>query len=355
MIAHLLRQRLRHQHVDGPGLARPEDVVRFLGAVQSQDFGGAKWSLGQRLKSGTDAGVERAFNEGRFLRTHVLRPTWHFVMPEDIRWMLELTAPHIRRLMGYQDRKHGIDATVLRHSRGLIAKALAGGHHLTRLELVAVLAAGGVKAEGVRLAHIMMNAELDGLVCSGPLKGKQQSYALLEERVAPAPRLTRDEALAELTRRFFHGHAPATLKHFVWWSNLSVKDARRGLVMVRGELTGAVADGKTEWFGVARAPAPPRTPRVFLIPEYDEALVGSKDMGVTDLPRGRGKARWTDFYLRPVVVDGARAGTWRRTAGEASVLLETNLFTRLDPAQRAALSKTARDYGAFIGAPVVLR
>lgn len=347
----LWRQRLRNQHVAGPPLANPGDVVRLLGAVQSQDYSGAKWSVGQRVRNGTDAGLDAAFNSGRILRTHILRPTWHFVTPADIRWMLRLTAPHVLALNAYQYRELELDVAVFERSHALFAKALSGGIQLTRAELGGVLKQGGIVAATRRLAYIMMHAELSGLVCSGAPRGKQHTYALLEERVPPAPAMSRDEALAELTRRFFAGHAPATLQHYVWWSGLSVASAKAGVAMLGADLPGTVLDGNT-WYGVRTPPPKPLPGAVHLLPEYDEALVGSAALAVPDLPRARRRGAWRDDWSRPVLVGGRRAGTWRRTVTARAVVLETNLFASLDRAQLKALDAAAQRYGRFLGLPV---
>ncbi|MGH7629908.1 MAG: winged helix DNA-binding domain-containing protein [Gemmatimonadales bacterium] len=327
--------------------------MRRLGAAQSQDYLGAKWSIGQRVRNGTDAGLDEAFAAGRILRTHILRPTWHFVTPADIRWMLRLTAPHVLALNGYQHRELELDEAVFERSHALFARALSGGIQLTRAELSGVLRQGGIVAAARRLAYIMMHAELSGLVCSGALKGKQHTYALLEERVPPSPAMSRDAALAELTRRFFAGHAPATLQHYVWWSGLSVASAKAGVAMLGADLPGTLLDGNT-WYGVGTRPPTPQPAAARLLPEYDEALVGSADLAVPDLPRARRRGAWRDDWSRPVLVGGRRAGTWRRTVTPRAVVLETNLFASLDRPQSKALDAAAERYGSFLGLPVRL-
>ena len=346
----LVNHRLRNQHLTGPGLDQPEDVVSWLGAVQSQDYLGAKWSVGQRVAKGIDAKVEEAFNRGRILRTHVLRPTWHFVAPADIRWMLELTAPHVHRLNAYTNRKERVDGAIIARAEKLIRRALKDSQYRTREELQGILAENGIHAEKVRLAAIMMHLELDGLIVSGPLRGRQHTYALLDERAPAAAPVARDEALARLALRFFTSHGPATVRHFAWWSNLSLRDCAAGLAAVRDGLASDIIDG-TEWFGFAD-PAPRAPVRgALLLPEYDEALVGVKELGLLDRPRTR-KA-WTDRFLRPLLIDGQPVGTWRRLMGR-KVLIETNLFARLDAGQAAKLELAARRYGAFLGQSVML-
>src|SRR5262245_24524323 len=171
-----------------------------------------------------DDSIDELFNEGKILRTHVMRPTWHFVMPEDIRWMLKLTAPRINAVSAYYFRKMELDQAVLARSNAAISKALRG-KHLTREELGQVLGRAKIDAKGLRLIYLMIRAELDAVICSGPLRGKQFTYALLDERVPKCRTLKRDEALAELTIRYFTSHGPALLRDFVWWSGLTITDA----------------------------------------------------------------------------------------------------------------------------------
>ena len=308
-----------------------------------------------RARRSTDAAVDRAFAAGAILRTHVLRPTWHFVTPDDIRWMLQLTAPHVHALNAYQYRRLELDRALFRRVRTLFTRALLDGTQLTRAELAAILRRGGIVAGGHRLAYIVMHEELDGLICSGALRGKQHTYALLGERAPKARTLARDEALAELALRFFTSHGPATLRHFVWWSGLRVADAKAGLAMIRRNLTSTMTDGKTEWFGVPRRGANQAGAAAFLIPEYDEALVGSRDFGAIDLAPAAGRDRWKDTYYRPVIITGMRAGTWKRTIAKGRVLLETNLFAALTPAQSRALRVAAERYGTFLGLPVSVK
>ena len=219
--------RLHCQRLAAGRLTRPADVVGWLGAVQAQEYPFAKWGLALRMRRATDASVERAFTAGAILRTHVLRPTWHFVTPADIRWLLALTAPRVRAAVAYYDRQLGITPAVTTRANRAVARALSGGAELTRAELKAVLAGAGVAVEGTqRLAHVIMHAELDAVICSGARRGKQFTYALLDER-ALTPRMpSRDESLAELARRYFSRHGPAQLRDFAWWSGLASADAR---------------------------------------------------------------------------------------------------------------------------------
>ncbi len=347
----ILSQRLANQHMNSSKLERPEDVVRLLCAVQSQDPPGAKWSVGQRVAKATDASVEKAFSEGRFLRTHVLRPTWHYVLPSDIRWLLALTAPHVMALNAYMGRKEGLDDKIFARCHTLFARALRDGNHLTRTELGGVLARGGIVAAGFRLAYIMMQAELTGLVCSGAMKGKQQTYALLDERAPASPTMSRDEMLAELARRFFTGHAPATLKHFSWWSGLTMTDCKRGLAAARADLPDAISAHDVEWIGLRTRAERKRAVTAYLIPEYDESLTGGRDFG--DIDTAKGEGTWTPF-VKPLVIGSQRAGMWRRTMSSSGAIIEVSLFAKLTAPQRRALETAVARYGVFLGVPAEL-
>src|SRR5216684_6032669 len=245
-IAH---QRLHNQLISQPTNDAPGDVVQWLGAVQAQDYAAAKWAVGLRSAGVTSDAIERAFADGAILRTHLMRPTWHFVSPADIRWILALTAPRVNAVNAYYYRKLALDDAVFMHSNAMLAKALQGGKQLTRPELTSVLQQVGIATDDLqRFTYIMMRAELDGIVCSGARRGKQFTYALLDERAPQARTLDRDEALAELTRRYFTSHGPATLQDFVWWSGLAAIDAKAGIEMVKLQLVHEVVDGQAYWF-----------------------------------------------------------------------------------------------------------
>jgi len=226
--------RLRRQHLTGTPLPTPEAVVRWLGAVQAQEFGVAKWSIAQRSRGlVTSAALDLALAEGRILRTHALRSTWHFVLPADLRWLLMLIGPRIRARMASYYSRNGLTDAVFARSQAVLREALAGGQQLLRKEVAAALVRGRVATDGLKLRFLLLQAELDLVLCSGALRGKHQTFALVDDRVPPAPPLPEDEALAELTRRYFSSHGPATLKDFIWWSSLTAARARRGLELLK--------------------------------------------------------------------------------------------------------------------------
>jgi len=187
------------------------------------------WTLAQRMRNTTNSLIEEAYNEGKILRTHLMRPTWHFVAPDDIRWLLQLTASRVNAACGSNYRKLELDEALFKRCNKALTRALQGGQHLTRTALRTVINQAGVVADdSIRLVHILLRAELDGLICSGPRLGNQFTYTLLDERVPETKTLNREEALAKLTRRYFTSHGPATLQDFIWWSGLTAADAKNG-------------------------------------------------------------------------------------------------------------------------------
>jgi len=322
--------------------------VRWFGAVQAQDFHGAKWALALRMREASHAIVEEAFNRGEIVRTHILRPTWHFVAPDDIRWLLQLTAPRVNVRCSSAFRKFELDAALFKRSHRVITNALKGGKHRTRSELKDALNRSGIAADdGIRMGHILIRAELDGVVCSGPRSGKQFTYALLEERVPAATESrTRDELLAELTRRYFTSHGPATLSDYVWWSGLTAKDARDGIALVGRDLEKTCINDLVYWSaGLPRA-ANRSVHEAHLLPFYDEYNVAYKDRRPV-IDATSGLTAWD--VLGPVVVcNGKLVGLWKGAIDKGSVAIAVSSGRTLDKHERSAVTKAAERYAAFL-------
>ncbi len=345
----LYQQCLSHQTFDNPG-----DVVTWLGAVQAQEYQPSKWSLGLRIQNPSDALIEQAFTDGKILRTHVMRPTWHFVTPADIRWILELTAPRVHALNAYYYRQLELDDALFLRSNAIILKALQDRQYLTRAELGSALAEAGIVAQGVRLSYIMIRAELDAIVCSGTRRGKQFTYALLAERAPQSLILQRDEALAELTRRYYIGHGPATLRDFVWWSGLTVTDAKRGIEMTTSQLTHMEINEQTYWFSASTPLAAEPTRTAFLLPTFDEFLVGYASFDQTRLG-GHDPSKKMDYYSYSTLVVGDRvAGAWKRIVKRGEVVIEIASFSEMDSIEWEAITAAAQRYGNFLKLPVHL-
>ncbi len=350
----IAQRRLHNQLITQQPLKEPGDIVQWMGAVQAQDYAAAKWALGLRLPGATDNAIEQAFAAGDILRTHVMRPTWHFVSPADIRWLLALTAPHVKAMSAYYYRQQALDDATLMRSNDVLAKALQGGKQLTRPELVSVLQQAGIASDNLlRFTYIIMHAELDGIICSGARRGKQFTYALLDERAPQANILERDEALAELARRYFTSHGPATLQDFAWWSGLPVADARMGLAMVGPQLTHEIVDDQTYWFSPSTLSTPPANElaqSAYLLPNFDEYTVGYTDRSaVFDMSLAHKlDARSNSLLSYIMVLNGQVVGTWKRTIQKNAVIITPNLFTPLNKDETRAFAAAANRYGAFL-------
>jgi hypothetical protein len=341
-------ERLENQRLSGPSFASPQAAVGALGAVQAQDYYGACWALAQRTRGATEASVAKAFDRGAFLRTHVLRPTWHFVRPSDIRFLLEASRPSVVRRMAPYERKQGLTARFFTKSHDVLARALEGGRHRTREELGVALAERGIQATGERLGLLMMRAELELVVTSGPRRGKQFTYALFEERAPGARSLSRDEALAELARRYFTTHGPALLADFAWWAGVTQAEALPAVLGTKALSERALA-GKKYWSPRARTPSAAARSSVLLLPNYDEFVISYKDyrpvfdpaLASKLVPRER-------LAAHLLVVGGQVIGGWRRMLETRRVRVEVNALRRLSSAEKSGVKRAVEAYGRFL-------
>ena len=353
----LIRRRLANQRLSRSSFRTPAEVVAWLGAMQSQDYPGAKWAIGLRAPV-TDEEVDRACDEGTIIRTHILRQTWHFIARDDIRWMLALSGPRVNAISAHYYRKMEIDERTATRSRKVFERVLRDDTHLTRPELGAALRRAGIVASGTRLAFLTLRAELDAVICSGRRRGHQPTYALLDERVpprigpfGPAP-IDRDAALAELTRRYFTSHGPATLKDYVWWSGLTVRDARAGIELAGPSLGREDVDGFTYWSADRRVPKTGAAPVAHLLPNYDEYLIAHKDRHlVVSRGSGDGVTRIKDPFVHHVVIDGRLAGSWTRTVKDGSVDVRCAMYGRPGAETARAIDAAVARLGRFMARP----
>jgi Winged helix DNA-binding domain len=346
----IVRRRMHGHRLWGTQWTTPEEVMAHFGAMQAQEYPYAKWSIGQRCKGVSDTDVEAAFNRGAFLRTHLLRPTWHFVTAKDIRWLLALTGPRVERANKGPNERNGLDARTLAKSDKVIAKALAGGNHLTRAQVAEHLNKARLDAKAQRLGYMLMHAELQAIICSGARKGKQQTYALLDERVPETKSLDRDAALAELTRRYFTSRGPATVKDIATWASLTLADCRAGLEMVGDELETFTAGGREYWFadhGRSRT-----IERIDLVQVYDEYVMSYSES--RDAMKGtRGSIPIaTTFGMHAVLSAGRLIGHWRRDFKGDGAVIQVGFYRKLRNPEKSALGAAVDRFGRFLQAPV---
>jgi hypothetical protein len=354
--------RLVAQRIAGPGARTPREVVKWLGALQAQDYAGTKWALGLRLgrAAATETAIERALAEGDILRTHLMRWTWQLVLPEDVRWMLDLVRDRLVARAMRRHRQLELDDATFRKSNGVLERALRDGDHLTRDELALRLQKSGISPAGERLSHLLGRAELDAVVCTGARRGKQFTYTHLDHR-APARRAPwqRDDAIAELARRYYQSRGPATLADFVWWSGLTAPEARAGTSAVRSSLIAEAIDGQTYfWVEEASKKAKKISPlraggssRCYLLPSFDEYLVAYRGRDAVLDPRQARRLNAGGGILPPAILfDGRVIGTWRREITKAGIAVELDLFEASGRSALPSIERAAQRFGRFLGA-----
>jgi hypothetical protein len=348
-------RRLRNQRIMRTGLRTAADVVDWLGAVQAQEYEPATWALALRMDGRpVRRDLEDAFEAGAILRTHAMRPTWHFLTQDSIRWMLELTGPRVQQRMAPYNRQLELDSATMTRATKIFERALRDRQFLTRNELGERLRRAGLDASGMRLAHLAMHAEQEGVICSGPRRGRQFTYGLIAERAPGARRLTRDESLAELARRYLRSHGPATVRDFVWWSGLTTADARRGFEACQA--ASEALDGLTYWNVEARASGSLRDATAHLLPIYDEYLVAYRDRAAVPHrdPAVTSASGQRVIFQHAAVIDGHVAGTWRTFRGAMDITVTVTPLRRLKRDERLALSSAATRYQRYLEVAVVL-
>lgn len=343
----IITSRLINQQIAATTFTKPEEIVSWLVAMQAQEYAMSKWSIGLRLPGINDATVEKAFNDGAILRTHLMRPTWHFVTPADIRWLLVLTAPRVHAVNAYWYKKFELDITVFKRCNDMLVTLLAGGKQITRAAIKSALERISIFADGLRFGYLLMQAELDGIICSGPRQGKQFTYALLDERVPCFPVLSYEQALSSLTARYFASRGPATVQDFAWWSGLSTKDATAGVAMLTTDFMHEKVNGHEYFFLPTDLKRTNKMLMTFLMPDYDEYGISYKDRNVIlHLPTGQAGVAHT-AYNRMIVIDGRIAGAWERVIESKRIVVKTTFFRSLNKREQEAVSKAAARYGVF--------
>lgn len=342
------RQRLANQQVGRSQLSSPKDLLGWMGALQAQDYEMAKWALAIRLPGCTLKEIEVAIESGEIIRTHVLRPTWHFVAAENLRWMLKLTRPRIMAAVKSRHNYLGLTEKAIARSNSLIAEALSGGKQLIRKKLVEILEDAGFENSDNRASHLLLRAELDGVICSGASKGKDYTFALLDERVPEAPKLDKEEALAKLAGIYFRSHGPATLEDFAWWSGLTMTDARKVLDMIRDDFNSVGIDSQTYWF--AETPPIRDISSVHLLPGYDEFIISYKERSAVIADEHHRKAISSNGIFWPAIVhNGQVIGIWKRTVRKETVVVETEYFRKPTKQIRSLVEEAAGRFGIFLG------
>jgi hypothetical protein len=350
----ILAHRLYNQQITETKFTKPEEIVSWLVAVQAQEYAMSKWAIGLRLNGVKEADVERAINEGKILRTHVMRPTWHFVSPADIRWILALTAPRVHAFNAYQYRKNNLDSAVFSKCNDIMVRNLEGSKSLTRAVLNAAFQEAGIVTDTVGLSCIMMQAELDGIICSGPRQGKQFTYALIDERVPPTQALSQEEALSQLALRYFTSRGPATAQDFVWWSGLTMKEARTGIGNLPPYFIHTKVDGQEYIYAPINPKEIGHPTHSFLMPDYDEYGIAYKKRDAFFMPKDKGAPSDNRAFPfnRMIIINGTIVGAWQRTIKNKEISVEIAPFYSFNEQENAIVEKSVNQFKTFCGGDI---
>ena len=352
-IHEIIQLRLYNQLLTAKKFTSPGEAVSWFGAIQSQDFEGSKWAIGQRVEGSTETIIQQAYDKGKIIRTHVMRPTWHFVSPADIKWLLALTASRVTAACATTFRQVQLDNKIFKTSNAVIEKVLQKGKPLTRDELKTALQKKNIRTDDIRMICLLMRAELDGLICSGPKQDKQFTYMLLDERVPDSISFNKDEALAELTKRYFNSHGPATIKDFAWWSGLTITDAKKGVESIRSLLLNEKLEDEIFWFRSALPTIKTPKRNIQFLPAFDEYTVAYKNRHILVHPSSASRSSME--ILNPVIVQKGRViGKWKRITDKKNVTIKITPFISISQSAQKSIRTTAKSYAKFIGKKMIL-
>lgn len=347
-------RRLHNLGIHGERLRNPEQIVKQLGAVQAQDYHQALWALGLRMPSSTVADIQQSIADRKIMLTWPMRGTIHFVPPEDVRWMLKLTASRVLAQNNRRLEQLELTEEIIERCGLIIYDALHGNKRISRPQLMQLLEEAGISTKNQRGYHILWLLAQTGFICQGPREGKQQTFVLLDEWIPKAKELTMNEALAMLAERYFTSHGPATVHDFAWWAGITLSDAREGVEAIQSRLVSEKINNQVYWESDhSQTKSTDDGPTVYLLPGYDEYLLGYKDRSMilraeyahTIVPGNNG------VFMPIIIIDGQVAGIWKRTIKPKGIDIEFNLFRPQEDKEDGIL-ENARRYCEFMEMPL---
>jgi hypothetical protein len=350
----ILAIRLYNQQISQTTFKKPDGLLSHLIAVQGQDYLGAKWSVGLRLPPGsTDTNIEQALLGRTIIRTWAMRGTLHLIAASDIRWILALLSPRIIAGNARRYKELELDEKTLARSNKLLTKALQNNKQLTRTALLDILQQNGISTKGQRAPYMLQRASYDQLICQGVMRGRDPIYFSMDS-LPKSKMMEWDEALSELTKRYFMSRGPATLQDFVWWSGLSTTDAKKGLETVKSQLVHENIDGQIYWHALSSMPSE-KSQNTYLLPGFDEYLLSYKDRSlIMDIEYMKTLTPTNGMLSPTIVMNGKVIGTWKRTFKKGSVIIELNPFITLTATENKAIAATAKRYGEYLGMDVTI-
>jgi hypothetical protein len=349
------RMRCKNQQVVGSRLSSAEEVSKWMVALQAQDYIMSKWAFGIRVPDSTEEMINNEIDAGRIIRTHVLRPTWHFISADDIYWLIAISHRHIRNSMSYREKQLELSDDIFSVCNRILEKSLRDNNHKTREELISELLEEKIRVDENRASHIFMRAEIEGIICSGKQKKGKITYALISDRVPfKRSQLSHEEALKELGYRYFKSRGPATLKDFVWWSGLSAGESRLAIELNKHEFSSIESESQTYWFSDSEKKEH-KTDQIFFLPSYDELLISYRDRNavINDIDHKTAVSNNGIFYPS-IMINGRIAGTWKRNIKGRTVFISTNLFENENTDLSGLFEKSLSAYSRFINKKVEL-
>jgi len=344
----LLNMRLMNQQIASPSFTDAGKLVQWMGALQAQDYAMSKWAVGLRLKKATEETIETAIDKGEIIRTHVLRPTWHFVSAEDVYDMLALSAPTVKALGKFRHKELELNETVFSKAYKLLKRILADENHLTREELYTHFEKAKISVNGERLSHILVNAELDAIICSGITKAKKHSFALFEERIKPR-KFNKDAALETLATKYFQSHGPATEEDFKWWSGLSAKDVKAAIEMIKPRTETAIVNKHTFLFMKDNSTNTTRKKSLYILPAIDEYVISYKDRSMLVTDTHRKNVFTNNGIFNPVIIfKGKVCGVWSRTIVKNKVSMSPVFFEEKNEKLLPLTTKSFKRFSVFL-------
>jgi len=341
--------RLESQKVVSAGFKTAAEVVSWMGAIQAQNESMSKWAIGVRMQNPLKKDIDEAFDRGEILRTHLLRPTWHLVTAKDIHWLLDLSASKILKSLTSRHKELELTGPLIQKCHRIIERELSMAGYLTRQELADSFNSAGISTQENRLSHLLFEAELNKIICSGPVKDEKQTYALLSERAPEVKKLTKDEALAELASRYFKSRFPATIEDFIWWSNISVSDARKAVDYVKSDFFPETIGGVRYYIPGSFSENGKFEKSLFLLPAYDEFLICYKDRTYSLSNVNNRKAVSDNGIFYPlIVVNGQVEGTWKRNIQKNIVTISASFFKPAGKRIQQDLYEKAKLFGVYL-------
>jgi len=345
----ILTLRLYNQLLAGNEFTRPAEIVSWLGAMQSQTYEMAKWGIGIRLPGVTNKQVEDAVNAGEIIRTHILRPTWHFITPEDVHWMVALSGPRLKSTyIGYYQMR-GVEGSVILKAQDTLYSLLEEYGHLTRPEIFDHFTARGINLPDNRdVKYIISLAELDGMICNGVMRGNKSTYALMHERVPNKILLSTEEAIERLTRRYFTSHGPATIDDFLWWSGLTKTEIKAAIELIRHDFICETIDGKQYWMPNNTQSPPAGTHFRHLLPAFDEFVVSYRDRKeIIDEKYYRKVLTINGLFSPTIHYNGYAVGSWKRVNKKTGVVAELSFFPTTPKKVQGMFKQAEKEYNKF--------